>query len=198
MKKIITAALICFLTFTLNSLLAQTEDTLRAKGEMQTAEMFKKVKVPEGTIVTLELTQSIRSEEVEVGKIIKVSASMSVFVDGQEVILRGSTGEAIVKKVRKKGGYGRPGEIEIEAHNITFYDNTRIRLKGEPFKAVGRSRKGLAWGLTFSVPIPPFVFFIGSTVKGLSAEIKAGEQIHGIIIKDEEMTSNPMSYIPQD
>jgi hypothetical protein len=198
MKKVITFTLICFWAITFNCLLAQTEDTLRAKGEMQTAEMLKKVKVPKGTIVTLELTQSIRSEDVEVGKIIKVQASMSVFVDGQEVILRGSAGEAIVKRVKKRGGFGRPGEIEIEAHNITLYDNTRIRLKGEPFKAVGRSRRGLAWGLTFSVPIPPFVFFIGSTVKGLSAEIKAGEQIHATIMKDEEMTSNPNSFIPND
>jgi hypothetical protein len=198
MKKVLTSALICFLTIIFNSLLAQTEDSLRAKGATQTAETLKKVKVPKGTIVTLELNQSIRSEDVEVGKIIKVSASMSVFVDGQEVILRGSAGEAIVKRVKKRGGFGRAGEIEIVAHNITLYDNTRIPLKGEPFKSVGRSRRGLAWGLTFSVPIPPFVFFIGSTVKGLSAEIKAGEQIHATIMKDEEMTSNPSSFIPNE
>jgi hypothetical protein len=203
MKKVITSALVYFFVMA-SHILAQTEsivsDTsqLRAKGEMQAAEMLKKVKVPKGTIITLELNHSVRSEDVEVGKIISVSASLSVFVDGQEVILRGSPGEAKVKSVRKKGGFGRPGEIEIEAHNITLYDNTRIRLKGEPFKAVGRSRRGLAWGLTFSIPIPPFVFFIGSTVKGMSAEIKAGEQIHATTMQEIEMTSNPKSFIPNE
>jgi hypothetical protein len=198
MKKIAMFSLVAFMIFNLNLLSAQHKvDTidLRTKGEMQTAEILRKVKVPKGTIVTLELNKSISSEDIEVGKIISVSAYLSVYVEGQEVILRGSAGEAIVKKVKKRRGYGRGGFIEIEAHNVMLYDNTRIRIKGEPFKNEGRSRKGLAWGLTCAVPIPPFVFFIGSTVKGMPAEIKAGEQIHGTIMYDIDVTSNPKSFI---
>jgi hypothetical protein len=173
---------------------AQTsENELRAKGEQNTAEALKRVKVPKGTIVTLRLTNDINSKTAQVGDVIELSVSVPIFIGGEEVAPKECYAEAIITEVKSPRGFGRPGSVTIQVSNFVAFDNNRVPLDSKPIKTEGQSRRDFAKVFAYII-IPPFSL-LGFTVKGEPAEMTKGKIFHARVAEDITVNSNPSSSL---
>ena len=193
MKNVITFLFFTVLSFSIVSAqkTKQVSSMPQAKGELTTEQeqAKKRVLVPKGTIVTLAINQvKVSSSDLEVNSIVCLEVAEPVYVDGEEVITKGSYAEGKILKIKKHGGFGKAGEVVIVATNLTAFDNQRIHINGEPLPKKGKSRRGLAVCVTICCPIFPFV---GSTIKGYPAELERGTRLNAVIAYDVYAHSNP-------
>lgn len=114
MKKI---ALLCL---TLLSLAA----SLAAKSQSNAQKVL-----PAGTLVLLETTEKIASDQVTVGKTLLFRVRMNVVVDGKIVIASGALAIGRVKSI-SRATYNHPEEITLEVQYAQAVDGQQIALNG--------------------------------------------------------------------
>jgi hypothetical protein len=114
MKKI---ALLCL---TLLSLAA----SLAAKSQSSAPKVL-----PAGTLVLLETTEKIASDQVTVGKTLLFRVRMNVVVDGKIVIAGGALAIGRVKSI-SRATFNHPEEITLEVQYAQAVDGQQIALNG--------------------------------------------------------------------
>lgn len=95
------------------------------------------VYVPQGTLIKVELITPVNSGKSKVNDNVLFKTTESIVVNGVEVIPRGTTGEAIVSKVRPAGAWGRGGKIELAAKSIKTINGIEIPLTLDVQKSGG-------------------------------------------------------------
>lgn len=128
----------------------------------------------EGTVITLDLFDHLKSNEVQTGAIVELSVYKQVVVDGKTLVKDGAYGEARVTTARRAGVFGRPGKLEVEAISLDAVDGTRVRLRGGTVTRVGRDRRGLATAL----------LIFGFLVRGDDVEMESKTKFRALVESD--------------
>ena len=128
----------------------------------------------EGTVITLDLFDHLKSNEVQTGAIVELSVYKPIVIEGKTLIKDGAYGEARVINARRAGVFGRPGKLEVEAISVEAVDGTRIKLRGGTVTRIGRDRRGLATAL--------LVF--GFLVRGDDVEMESKTKFRALVESD--------------
>lgn len=100
------------------------------------------VYLPAGTTVSLELNETVQSENVEVGHVIDLAVYRNVVVNRKVVIRAGALAEGRVVSVNKACNAcaacdGPCSEVVIRVENVQAVDGSYINLAGRPHKMQG-------------------------------------------------------------
>ena len=107
-----------------------------------TESLLKTVKVPQGTVVTVETLYPLSSADFNVNNTIEFSVARPVYVDGILLIPRGTIARAKIIRLKKAGSFGRGGALTIEMDSIVGVDGTRIPVQLTA-DAEGGNRSGM-------------------------------------------------------
>lgn len=150
------------------------------------------VKLPKYTIVTLELYQPINSAKARTGDRVKLSVVKDVVVGGAVLIQTGAVAEGVLRRVQRRGVFGRPGLIELDITHLFAVDNQRVVLEAEHrvFEGDGRTTISVAGAsaitigslaLGFPVLLPLAAF--GILIRGKDVELPVKAVFHASIAK---------------
>ena len=90
----------------------------------------KTIAVSAGTTVTLQLTESINSDEVSVGQYVQLLVDMNVLQDGKIIIKSNAIALGRIKDI-KKATINCRESITIEAVSVQAVDGQQIPLNGQ-------------------------------------------------------------------
>ncbi len=180
--------LFCFMFIAMSMRAYITEDTPNS-GTVPIQVKATGIVLPEGTPVTLEVTEDIASNKAHKGDIVVLFVLKPVVVNGKTLVNAGRYAEGKVREVKRAGIFGRPGKISFEALNIEAVDGTRVPVKGPMVEYYGRDRRALAWLLSLSLTATGFallgllapklitvailLIFVGMPIKGKDITIEA-------------------------
>ena len=85
--------------------------------------------LPAGTLVILETTEKIASDQVTVGKTLLFRVRMNVVVDGKTAIATGALAVGRVKSI-SRATYNNPEEITLEVLYAQAVDGQQVALNG--------------------------------------------------------------------
>lgn len=207
MKKVQITSITLLFIFMINNIFAQINPI--SDSEKGATEQTKRLPLKRGEIVSLELVESISSDNIQKGDVVKLKVTNPVIVNGYTMINRGAYAEAIVRDVQRAKGYGRAGRIVLEAVNVETYDKQRIALKANGLLIVeGRERRGFALSVTtlsivvgavigvatlgatgIMVGLPCAV--VGALIHGREAYIDAGKMMSATIMETKDIETDP-------
>lgn len=137
-----------------------------------------------GTPVALEVVDTITSDKVAIGDIVKLRVIRSVKVDDVEVIKAGAEAHGKVSDVKKTGSWGKKGELSIAVSSVRAVDDQDVYLSGSQTRE-GESKGGSAVGTSvvggiLCLPFAASGFFI----KGEEGRIPAGYEVKAYTEQD--------------
>ncbi len=169
---------ICFLLSVLGLLLwpnlsAAMGDTLAGTGRYLVLEA--------GMPVSFTVQNQLSSHRIHANGIVPLELHINLKINGVEVAGIRDYGEAIVKRVRKAGKWGRPGSIEIEVIGLRTIDGQMLPLHGVPYTVKGNSRTTVALGVSLATT------GIGMAMMDRTARPAAlGFSLTGFFVKGQE------------
>jgi hypothetical protein len=138
-----------------------------------------KVKIPEGTELTIRFNDKLSSERNTEGDQFSISLDDEVKLPDGTVLKPGYRGKGEVTDAKKKGFMGQAGEMNVRLNYLRVGD-TRVRLRASK----GGEGKG-AMGATIALT----VLFgpLGLLKRGHDIEIKEGQTITAFVDQDAEI-----------
>ncbi len=116
-----------------------------ASETVETAEAAKlessQLTVPDGTILTVRLLQSLSSASARPGDEFDAELADSVSVDGKEVFPKGAQVQGRVVSAKKSGRLQDPGKLGISLKAIQMQDGDWINVTSSTFHVQGGSHK---------------------------------------------------------
>ncbi|WP_371361961.1 hypothetical protein SRRS_32390 [Sporomusa rhizae] len=103
------------------------------------------VYIPKGTILHAELMTGVNSGKNNLGDKAMFKVTENLVVNSVVVIPKGTTGEAIVTKVKRAGSWGKGGGIELEANRIKTLNNIEVPLTLDTKKYGGGHGMVVPW-----------------------------------------------------
>ena len=149
------------------------------------------MKVPDGTMVEIELMSNISSATAKEGDIVDFTVVNPVIVNGVTVIEKGAPAKARIAAVKKAGYWGKAGRIGWTMQDVLAADGNRIALRMEK-KLTGDSKGGtvataaVVTAMVF-VPAAPFWGF----KKGKNAVFPAGKRFEAFVQGDVAVKGKP-------
>lgn len=179
-----------FALLLLTTSLASAQDKTIASATPETEKqkpVVAELTLPEGTMVEVQLSNEIHSNQVQAGHLIAFTVVEPIKINGLTVIEKGAHARGRIAKVHKAGRWGKAGEIQLEIQDAVAVDGTRIPLKfTHREKAVGDSdhattaiRAGASVAAVavlgpFGIPYAAFFLVRSGLNKGSNAVIPAG------------------------
>ncbi|WP_276867141.1 hypothetical protein [Bacteroides heparinolyticus] len=133
-----------------------------------------------GTIVPMELMNTITSAGARSGQIVDFRVPNDIKVDGKTVIEAGSIAQGQVVRAKKNNLLGMQGELEIAVRSVKAVDGTTIYLTAGNLNDEGNNQMALSIILTFCC-------LFGFLIKGGNAEIPAGTQVNAMVGSNVEI-----------
>jgi hypothetical protein len=124
-----------------------------------------------GTIVALETTSMLQSDQVFVGQTIDFRVKYDVKVNGKKAIVAGSIAKGQIMRAQKAKGLGRQGFLEVQIKSVTAVDGQEVFLSGGNVYQEGDDKQALA------IALGVFVCILFLTIKGKNAQVPAGYQV---------------------
>lgn len=143
---------------------------------------LEKIIIPSGTIVRLENSSEISSENLIPGQTVDFFVSGDVKVEGKTVIKNGAVAKGYVTRVEKAKGLGKEGSIEIEIRSVEAIDGTEVRLTSSRVSEVGEDKQ------TAAILLGVLVCILFLTKKGKNAKIPPGFTLDGRVASDVQIT----------
>jgi hypothetical protein len=144
------------------------------------------VKVPDGTEIEIQLTNTLSGQEAKVGDIVDFVVLRAVQVNGVTVFERDASGRARITTAKKSGRWGKAGKLEWAMQDVQAIDGNRIPARFTK-RELGDSKGG-----TVAVAAVATAVFLGPAgllwglKKGRPAIIPAGNRynvfVHGDIM----------------
>jgi hypothetical protein len=103
-------------------------------------------------------------------------------INGVIVIPQGTSGEALVKSVKKAGSFGKGGGIELEAKSTKTINNIEVPLSLDTKKYGGGQGMVVPWIL---------VGVFSGFIKGKNQDIPAGTKFSVAVDSDVDLGVNP-------
>lgn len=125
------ALFLCLLCFQLTTF-ANTNATLPFE-----ISPFSKVTLPAGTLVILETTSNLRTDQATVGTIIPFRVMTNVTVDGKVVITSGTQAIGRIKHIAP-ATYNDPAVVRIEVKYVQSVDGQQVMLSTNPIDIQGQ------------------------------------------------------------
>ena len=142
-----------------------------------------KVKLREGTEVSLVFAEAVSSATSTEGDRINLRVDEAVKVDGVTAIRSGAMAVGTVTSAHKRGFMGKAGDLNISLDYVKVGDE-RVRVRANKGKE-GEGRIGSTVALT--VLFGP----LGLLKRGKDVEIKAGAPITAFVDQDVELAVTP-------
>jgi hypothetical protein len=137
------------------------------------------VTIPGGTVVPIQSTEKINSQEHHAGDKITFKVSTDVMVNGQTVIKGGSMVEGTIRSIEKAKGVGRPGSMQLDLNYVKAIDGSNVSLSSCNISKEGKNRRGLALGLGLGLGLTMGLVLLAClAIKGKPAVIDAGYSIN--------------------
>lgn len=172
-KKILNSKSVKFLAIFLAFNFASA--SLLAKG-------LANVILPAGTIVRLENSSEISSENLIAGQTVDFFVSGDVKVDGKVVVKSGSIAKGYVTRVQKAKGLGKEGSLEIEIRSVQAVDGSEVKLTSSRVSEAGDDKQ------TAAILLGVLVCILFLTKKGENAKIPPGFTLDGRVASDTEIS----------
>ncbi|HKQ99548.1 MAG TPA: hypothetical protein VJT09_02675 [Pyrinomonadaceae bacterium] len=142
------------------------------------------MKVPDGTMVEIELMSNISSATAKEGDIVDFTVVNPVIVNGVTVVEKGAPAKARIAAVKKAGYWGKAGRIGWTMQDVLAADGSRVALRMEK-KLTGDSKGGTVATATIVTavvfwPAAPFWGF----KKGKNAVFPAGKRFEAFVHGD--------------
>ncbi|MCA1566325.1 MAG: hypothetical protein LC803_11935 [Acidobacteria bacterium] len=147
----------------------------------------RRVKLPQGTPLDVEMAYTISSQEVRAGELISFRVVNPVLVDGVVVVEVGATASARVVKASRGGHWGRAGRIAWAMQDVTAVDGTRVplasggRLVGDSKGAKVATQMILTGAL---MPLIAPIALLHGFKRGENAIIPAGKRFEVSVSRD--------------
>lgn len=97
----------------------------------------KKVTLPAGTLVLLETTSNLKTDQATVGMIIPFRVTTNVIIDGEVVITSGTAAVGRVKHITPST-YNDPAVIGVEVKHVQSVDGQQVILSTNPIDIQGQ------------------------------------------------------------
>lgn len=127
--------------------------------------------IPAGTIVALEITESLVSDERKTGDAFGFKLAQPIVLDGVELIPAGTSGVGEIVHAAPARASGKAGELIVAARHLDW-QGTRIPLRGTKLGGAGSDRSGMVAGVAVAAGV--FALFI----HGGQMQIPAGTAAH--------------------
>lgn len=150
------------------------------------------IKLPKYTVVTLELLRPLHSSGARAGDIVTLAVVKDVVVGGAVLIRQGALAEAVVRRVQRRGVFGRPGRLELDITHVYTVDRQRVVLapehrvfEGDSRLAIGTAGAGaIAIGaLTLGFPVLLPLAAFGILIRGKDVELPVKSIFHASVAK---------------
>jgi hypothetical protein len=155
----------------------------------------RRVKLPQGTPVDVEMAYTITSQEVRAGELISFRVVNPVLADGVVVVEVGATATARVVKASRGGHWGRAGRIAWVMQDVTAVDGTRIPLASSAGRIVGDSKGAkVATQMIITgalLPLVAPVALLHGFKRGENAIIPAGKRFEVSVGSDATVAVRP-------
>ena len=141
------------------------------------------VKLPAGTVVRLQLTQTLKPSVTKKGDIVLFRATHNIAVGERLVIPAGAPAEAIVTSVKKPGMFGRPSQIKIAMKKLHTLGGESVPVsegaaskEASEFEASYAAAAGTS--LVGAIALGPIGLAGGFLIRGNAKEIPAGAVLY--------------------
>jgi len=124
---------------------------------------------PAGTLLVIELGQTISSTTQHPGDIFPIRLVSAVTAGGVVLIPVGTMGVGEIVDAAPSGMLGRPAKLVLAARYLEL-DGVKTPLKAMKLGAAGQDKTGEVWALSFV----PYVGLLSAFIRGGEIEIPAG------------------------
>lgn len=131
-----------------------------------------------GTLVVLETTNALSSNDAQMGQNVSLRVRYDVMVGGRAVIKAGAPGSAQVTAAERRKGMGKEGSLAIKPSVVQAVDGQMIPLTSNGTSSAGTDTKGAAIGL--AVVVSPLFLL----KKGKDATIPTGYELQGSVASE--------------
>jgi hypothetical protein len=141
------------------------------------------VKVPDGTEIEIQLSNTLSGQEAKVGDIVDFTVMRAIKVNGVTVFDRDASARARLTMAKKSGRWGKAGKLEWAMQDVQAVDGNRIPARFTK-REVGDSKGGTVAVAAVATTLlaGPFALLWGLK-KGRPAIIPAGNRytvfVHG-------------------
>jgi hypothetical protein len=160
-------------------------------GRPESVQLVKTIKIPRGTVVTVETLYPVSSATFKVNNTIAFSVVKPLIVDGVLLIPRGTTARAKIVRAKKAQMLGRGGALTFQMEYILGMDGTKIPVQLTA-AAEGANRSGFAAigaastaALIFPYTAPAAI--VWGLKKGDDAVVRGSKQFSAVINNDVEV-----------
>lgn len=130
-----------------------------------------------GTVVPMELINTVNSKNARTGEMVKFRVTDNVVVDGKTIIEIGAVANGQIVRAKKSGLLGSEGDLFIAVKSVQAVDGTTIYLTNGDLMDEGSNKVVLSVVLTFCC-------LFGFLIKGGNAEILAGSQVQAMVMSN--------------
>jgi hypothetical protein len=99
------------------------------------------VKVPDGTEIEIQLTNTVSGQEAKVGDVVDFTVTHPVQINGITIIEKDASARARITTAKKSGYWGKAGKLEWAMQDIQAVDGNRIPARFTQ-RQVGDSKGG--------------------------------------------------------
>lgn len=154
--------------------------------EMSIPVFASTVNLPAGTVVRLELAETVSSETAVVGQRVNFKVINEVKKSGKILINGGTTAIGEIITVDKNGALGKPGTIGIQLKSVNAIDGTVVLISAS--KVVNGASKQ-----TEALIVTLILCIFGIFIKGENATLQAGSIFEATTISDLNINVNDVS-----
>jgi hypothetical protein len=160
-------------------------------GQPNSEQLVKAVKIPRGTVITVETLYPVSSASFKLNNTIAFNVIKPVIVDGVLLIPRGTTARAKIVRVKKAQMLGRGGALTFQMEYILGMDGTKIPVQLTGSAEGGNRTIGLAAGaaatsaLIFPYTAPAAI--VWGLKKGDDAVVRGSKQFAAVVDGDVEV-----------
>lgn len=131
------------------------------------------IRIPAGTAVIIELTETMRSTSAQQGALFGLRLAEPIALNDAVIVPAGAVGGGEVIDARPAGGGGRQGRLILSSRYLEI-NGERVRIRAMQFMAAGEDRAADAAGVAAAGAIVWPLAFAGFLVRGGEVEIPAG------------------------
>lgn len=156
--------------------LGQTAPTVAAEPASATTT----VRIPAGTIVLVEFTETLSSRTSQTGQLVGLRLAEPIVVEGRTIVEAGALGGGEVIDAARSGMGGRNGKLIVSGRYLELAGQ-RARIRGLQVVIAGEDNSREAVNTMILVP---YVGWMGGFISGGEIEIPAGTRAQARLAAD--------------